>query len=71
MQAIEFEAVPKHHMIRVPDGIPDNVPMRVLLLIDEQDAPLVAETKPVRNPGYEKFTVEKIVIPPRDELYER
>lgn len=32
MQAIEFEATPEQHTIRLPDGIPDGIPLRVLLL---------------------------------------
>ncbi|MFA7242548.1 MAG: hypothetical protein WC091_20755 [Sulfuricellaceae bacterium] len=69
MQAIEFEAVPEHHMIRVPDGIPDNVPLRVLLLLDTQDtAKTVARTTESR---YETFAVDKILIPPRDQRYDR
>lgn len=69
MQAIEFEAVPKHHMIRVPDGIPDNVPLRVLLLLDTQDtAKTVARTS---ESEYETFAVDKILIPARDQLYDR
>ncbi|MFA7242717.1 MAG: hypothetical protein WC091_21635 [Sulfuricellaceae bacterium] len=36
MQAIEFEAIPQHHAITIPEGIPvaDGLPLRVLLLID-------------------------------------
>ncbi|MEN9360723.1 MAG: hypothetical protein RL095_2258 [Verrucomicrobiota bacterium] len=32
MHAIEFEATAHQHVIRVPDGVPDGVPFRVLLL---------------------------------------
>jgi hypothetical protein len=32
MQAIEFEAIPEQHTIRIPEDIPDGVPLRVLLL---------------------------------------
>jgi hypothetical protein len=32
MQAIEFDAVPENHMIRLPDGAPIGVRMRVDLL---------------------------------------
>jgi hypothetical protein len=32
MQAIEFEATAHNHIIRIPDG----VPMRVLLLVDDK-----------------------------------
>ena len=44
MQAIEFDAVPEQHNIRVPDGVPDGVPVRDVLLweppADEDDAAL-------------------------------
>lgn len=39
MQAIEFEAMPEHHTIRVPDSVPDGVPMRVLLLWEPSPLP--------------------------------
>lgn len=32
MQAIEFEAVPENHLIRLPDDVPIGVRMRVILL---------------------------------------
>jgi len=32
MQAIEFETVPEHHSIRLPDGVPSGVPLRVVLM---------------------------------------
>ncbi len=35
MQAIEFEATSHNHLIRIPDEAPDNVPMRVLLLVGD------------------------------------
>lgn len=41
MHAIEFEATPHQHTIRLPDSVPDGVPLRVLLL---SQAPLA---KPV------------------------
>ena len=34
-QVIEFEAIPFQHTIRLQDGIPDGVTIRVLLLFDE------------------------------------
>ena len=36
MQAIEFEATAHNHIIRIPDGVPDGVRMRVLLLVDDK-----------------------------------
>jgi hypothetical protein len=35
MQAIEFEATPFQHTIRIPDYVPDGIALRVLLLVDE------------------------------------
>jgi len=35
MQAIEFEATAHDHLIRIPDTAPNDVPLRVLLLVDE------------------------------------
>lgn len=35
MQVIEFEAVAQHHMLRLPDHVPDGVRLRVLVLMDE------------------------------------
>ena len=36
MQAIEFEATPFQHTIRVPNYIPDGVSLRVLLLVEDK-----------------------------------
>lgn len=41
MHAIEFETTSHQHTIRLPDNVPDGVPLRVLLLLE---APLA---KPV------------------------
>lgn len=35
MQAIEFETIARHHLLQVPDQVPDGVKLRVLVLIDE------------------------------------
>lgn len=40
MQAIEFKAVAKDHTLRIPDGVPDGIPLRVLVLLDE---PMIAK----------------------------
>ncbi len=40
MQAIEFEATPYQHTIRIPDHIPDGVALRVLLLVDDAATPI-------------------------------
>ena len=36
MQAIEFQTVAEQHNIRVPEEVPDGVPIRVVLLWDQQ-----------------------------------
>lgn len=38
MQAIEFEAVPENHLIRLPDAAPNGVRMRVVLLWEPSSA---------------------------------
>ncbi len=40
MRAVEFQATAHQHMLRLPDSIPDGVPLRVLLLLNE-DEPFV------------------------------
>ena len=35
MQAIEFETTAFQHTIRIPDIVPDGVPIRIILLFDE------------------------------------
>jgi|APLak6261659701_1056019.scaffolds.fasta_scaffold113707_2 virulence-associated protein VagC len=45
MQAIEFEATAHNHTISIPDNVPDGVPMRVLLLVNES----VKITEPSEN----------------------
>ena len=37
MLAIEFEATPVQHTIRIPDEVRDGVTVRVLLLVEEQN----------------------------------
>ena len=36
MRAIEFQATAHQYWLRLPDTIPDGVPMRVLLLLDDE-----------------------------------
>lgn len=43
MQAIEFEATAHNHLIRIPDTAPDGIPLRVLLLVDENETQKTAE----------------------------
>ena len=35
MRAIEFKATAHQHLLRLPYTIPDGIPLRVLLLLDE------------------------------------
>ena len=35
MQAIEFKAIAKQQMLRIPENIPDGTQLRVLLLLDD------------------------------------
>lgn len=35
MRAIEFEAIAKHNMLRIPDKIPDGTRLRVRVLVEE------------------------------------
>jgi hypothetical protein len=37
MRAIEFEAVAKQHMVRLPEQVPDGVQLRVLLLMEDTE----------------------------------
>lgn len=37
MLAIEFEAIPVQHTIRIPEEVRDGVTVRVLLLVEEQN----------------------------------
>jgi hypothetical protein len=39
MRAFEFQATAHQHLLRLPDTIPDGVPLRVLLLLDEDVLP--------------------------------
>ncbi len=39
MQAIEFEAFPENHLIRLPDAAPNGVRMRVVLLWEPASEP--------------------------------
>jgi hypothetical protein len=39
MQAIEFEAIPEQHRIKVPDAVPDGVRLRVVLLWEPPGKP--------------------------------
>ena len=36
MRAIEFQATAHQHCLRLPATIPDGVPMRVLILLDDE-----------------------------------
>jgi len=41
MHAIEFETTSHQHIIRLPDSVPDGVPLRVLVLSEAPPAKLV------------------------------
>ena len=71
MHAIEFEAVSKHHTIRIPDEVPDNVNLRVLLLLDSPLLNKPAAPIPVVETAYETFAVDHIIMPTRDQRYDR
>jgi hypothetical protein len=82
MQAIEFEATPVQHTIRIPDYIPDGVAVRVLLLVDDtKDESQFAQASSrlkldrdeinARSPDYQTMAVNEIDMPSRDERYER
>ncbi|WP_295402492.1 hypothetical protein [uncultured Thiocystis sp.] len=46
MQAIEFETIARHHLLQVPDQVPDGVKLRVLVLIDETSPQAVSVEAP-------------------------
>jgi hypothetical protein len=49
MRAIEFQATAHQHWLRLPDTIPDGIPMRVLLLLE--DEVVTTEQKTRRKPS--------------------
>ena len=54
MRAIEFEAVAKQHMVRLPEQVPDGVKLRVLLLMEDtepQGSASEAAIQPRRKPS--------------------
>lgn len=55
MQAIEFDAMPQQHTIRVPDSVPDGVSLRVVLLW-EPAAPPAAGVKGLLASAVEGLT---------------
>lgn len=44
MQMIEFETMPQQHTIRLPDSVPDGIPLRIVLLW-EPSTPSKADLK--------------------------
>jgi virulence-associated protein VagC len=52
MHAIEFEAIPRHHSIQIPEGVSlaDGQSVRVLLLVNEEEA-----VRPLSNGSEEVF----------------
>jgi len=78
MQAIEFETTAFQHTVRIPDTIPDGVPIKIILLYD--NTKISPESSPFnlsrdelnnRSPDYLTIAVDEIDIPARDERYER
>ena len=78
MQAIEFETTAFQHTVRIPDTIPDGVPIKIILLYD--NTKISPEPSPFnlsryelnnRSPDYLTIAVDEIDIPARDERYER
>ncbi|MDZ7642244.1 MAG: hypothetical protein U5J62_09505 [Desulfurivibrio sp.] len=49
MQAIEFEAVAKQRMLRIPDTVPDGAKLRVLLLLEDTPPTLAKKRQPSPN----------------------
>jgi hypothetical protein len=49
MKAIEFEAIPHHHSIRLPEQIPDGVKLRVLVLLEDEAEISAKKTGKKRN----------------------
>lgn len=50
MQAIEFEATAENHLIRIPDNVPEGVPLRVLLLMEDSE-----KSKPVSETSWKEL----------------
>lgn len=66
MHAIEFETVAHEHFIRLPDGVPDGVPLRILVLSDvPMSAPAPGDLKS-RLPGLTEGMSAKEPAPPSD-----
>ena len=54
MQAIEFEAIAQHHTLRLPSQVPDGIPLRVLVLMEDDQPAAPSDTanvKPRRRPS--------------------
>jgi hypothetical protein len=62
MQAIEFETVPQHHTIQLPEGVPDGIPMRVVLLW-ESVTPPKSDVKALFTSAIEGLTDEDLRRP--------
>ena len=65
MQAIEFEATAYKHSIKIPEIVPDGVPIRVLLLIEDHLPAPVADVKTLLTTLTDGLT-EGDLMRPRD-----
>lgn len=62
MQAIEFEAIPEQNRIKIPDGVPDGVRLRVVLLWEPPGVPEM-DLKPLLASAIEGLTDEDLERP--------
>lgn len=63
MQAIEFEATAHQHSIKIPESVPDGVPIRVLLLIADTPTAPASDVKTLLATLAEGLTDEDLVRP--------
>lgn len=63
MQAIEFEATAHQHSIKIPESVPDGVPIRVLLLIADNPPAPASDVKTLLATLAEGLTDEDLVRP--------
>ena len=66
MHAIEFETTPHQHTIRLPDSVPDGVPLRVLLLSQTPLAKPVERNLKVLLASIAEGMTEEDTARPRD-----
>jgi hypothetical protein len=63
MQAIEFEATAYQHSIKIPETVPDGVPIRVLLLIEDRPSESVSDVKTLLTALTDGLTDEDLMRP--------